>query len=221
MYANQVRTFQDQPLRECSSTHGDAPNEPRASDLRRKRTTDLPVMAEWIDHAAQAPPIIFLHRDDLSGTCRKRLREHRIRIRHGQDHSSRSTAQRLWTEVAMLRGLVTQPKLRTSNGQPRHHRTTGILHTVDLDRPECRLVELNRSRAISNRQHGRDRIHNGSPRACLCAHLSLPDHLRLAWRLEARRIMNPYNEQLAELHTQYARQRLQSSSDGVRPQCCG
>src|SRR6267143_1134419 len=159
-----------------------------------KRTADLPVMAEWIDHAAQAPPVIFLHRDDLSGTCRKRLREHRIRIRHGQDHSSRSTAQRLWTEVAMLRGLVTQPELRTSNGQPRHHRTTGILHTEDLDRPECRLVELNCSRAISNREHGRDRIHHGSPRACLCAHLSLPDHLRPAWRLEARRIINPYNE---------------------------
>src|SRR2546422_10056536 len=90
------------------SSLGAAPNEPRASDLRRKRTTDLPVMAEWIDHAAQAPPIIFLPRDALSGPCRKRLREHRIRIRHGQDHSSRSTAQRLWTEVAMLRGLVTQ-----------------------------------------------------------------------------------------------------------------
>src|SRR5437899_11037138 len=104
-------------------------------------------MAEWIDHAAQAPPIIFLHRDDLPGTCRKRLREHRIRIRHGQDHSSRSTAQRLWTEVAMLTRLVTHPELRTSNGQPRHNRTAGLLHTEDPDRPECRLIELNRSRA--------------------------------------------------------------------------
>ena len=26
-----------------------------------KRAADLPVVAEWIDHAAQAPPIRFLH----------------------------------------------------------------------------------------------------------------------------------------------------------------
>lgn len=89
-------------------------------------------MAEGIDHAAQASPMRFLHREDLSGPCRKGLREHRIRIRHGQDHPSRTTAQRLRTEVAMLRGLITQPKLRTINGQPRHHRTSGILHKTSI-----------------------------------------------------------------------------------------
>src|SRR6266496_3208079 len=140
-------------------------------DLRRQRTADLPVMAEWIDHAAQAPPIRFLHCDDLSRTCRQRFSEHRIRIRHGQDHPNSATAQRLWTEVAMLRGFVSQPKLRTVNGQARHYRTAGILHPVDLDRSKCRLVELNRLRAIANRQHGRDR-NRGLLRDCVCAHLS-------------------------------------------------
>src|SRR2546425_8231927 len=106
--------------------------------LGRERTADLPVMAEGIDHAAKPPPVRFLHRDDRSSTRGKCLGEHRIRIRHGQDHPSSATAQRLRTEVAMLRGLVTQPKLRTINGQPRYHRTAGILHTVDLDRPEGR-----------------------------------------------------------------------------------
>ena len=38
------------------------------SDLRN-RMADLPVMAEWIDYTAQAPPIGFLHCDDLSRTC--------------------------------------------------------------------------------------------------------------------------------------------------------
>src|SRR5882724_1134013 len=153
---------------------------------------DLPVMAEWIDYAAQAPTICFLHRDDLSRTCRQCLREDRIRIRHGQDHPNSATAQRLWTEVAMLRGLVTQPKLRTINGQPRHHRAAGILHTVDFDRTECRLVELNRSRAIANRQHRRDRNHE-RPRACVYAHLFLLDRLRPAWATGPRIIINRYN----------------------------
>src|SRR5580765_1913917 len=61
-------------------------SEPRASDLRRKRMADLPMMTEWIDDAAKAPTICFLHRDDLLRTCGQCLREHRIRIRHGQDH---------------------------------------------------------------------------------------------------------------------------------------
>lgn len=50
-----------------------------------ERMADLPVMAEWIDHAAQAPCMRFLHREDLSRTCRQCLREHRIRIRNGKD----------------------------------------------------------------------------------------------------------------------------------------
>ena len=69
----------------CGELYGDATNEPRASDLRRQRMADLPVMAEWIDHAAQAPCMRFLHREDLSRTCRQCLREHRIRIRNGKD----------------------------------------------------------------------------------------------------------------------------------------
>jgi hypothetical protein len=64
-------------------------------DLRCKWMADLPVMAEWIDYSPHAPPMHFLHRVDLSGTCRNCFREHRIRIRHSQDHPSRASAQRL------------------------------------------------------------------------------------------------------------------------------
>lgn len=109
-------------------------------------------MAERIDHSAQAPPMHFLHREDLSGPCGKRLREHRIRIRHGQDHPRGTAAQRLRTEVAMLGGLVTQPKLRTINGQlgMTEHATEApvpasalIVSLLDHRRPVCgwKLVE--------------------------------------------------------------------------------
>src|SRR2546430_16074057 len=104
------------------------------------RSTDLPVMAERINHAAQMPPIRVLHGGDLSGTRRQCLREHRVRIRHGEDHPNRPTAQRLRTEVVMLGRLISHPELRAVHGQPSHDPTVGSLHTVDLDRPECRLV---------------------------------------------------------------------------------
>src|SRR6266550_1744474 len=120
-------------------------------------------MAERINHAAQMPPIRVLHGGDLSGTRRQCLREHRVRIRHGQDHPNRPTAQRLRTEVVMLGRLISHPELRAVHGQPSHDRTVGSLHTVDLDRPECRLVELNSTGAVPYRQHRRDRTGDGSP----------------------------------------------------------
>src|SRR6266511_5695600 len=139
------------------TTNEDAGRRPAGhSDLRRQRATDLPVMAEWIDHPPQAPPVRFLNGEDRARTCGNRLGEHRVRVWHGQDHSNGTATERLRTEVAMLRGLVTQPELRALNIQPRHHRTGGIRHTKHLDRPKGRLVELDRARAVSNRQHGRD-----------------------------------------------------------------
>src|SRR5436305_1867786 len=77
----------------------------------------------------------------------------------------------------MLRRLVAQPKLRAINGQPRHDRAAGILHAVDLGGSECRLVELNRSRAVPNGQHGRDRADNGSPRARSRGHRLVPPYI--------------------------------------------
>lgn len=107
-------------------------------------------MTEWIYHATHTPPICFFDGGDLSSSRRKCLSEHRIRIRHRQDHPDRTTTQGLWTEVGMLGGLVTQPELCTVDGQPGHHGTAWILNTMDLVRAECRLVELNCSRAVSN-----------------------------------------------------------------------
>jgi hypothetical protein len=74
-------------------------------------------MAEGIDQTAYPPAMLFGHGVDLSGANRKRLREHSIRIRYGQEHLYGAAAQRLWTKVGMLRRFVTQPKLRTIYGQ--------------------------------------------------------------------------------------------------------
>src|SRR6266540_1742932 len=45
-------------------------------DLRRQRATDLPVMAEWIDHPPQAPPVRFLNGEDRARTCGIRHTKH-------------------------------------------------------------------------------------------------------------------------------------------------
>src|ERR1700730_123380 len=107
-------------------------------------------MTERIYHATHTPPIRFLDSGYLSSPCRKCMSEHRIRIRHRQDHPHSTTAERLWTEVAVLGGLVTQPEFRTVDGQPGHHGAPGILYTINLLRAECRLIEFNCSRAVTN-----------------------------------------------------------------------
>jgi len=118
--------------------------------LRLKRVANFPVMAEWIDNPSQTPAIIFLNRNDLSGSSRNRPGEDGIRISHGQDHPNSATAQGFRTEVGMLRRLVRNPKFRTFNGQPRYHRAAWILDAKDFGCSECRFVEFNRSRSISN-----------------------------------------------------------------------
>jgi hypothetical protein len=79
--------------------------------------TNLPVVAEGIDHASQPPAVVVLDGNDNPGTGRNRLREHRIGIRNGQDHPDSTTAQRLGTVVPVLGGLVAHPELRAIDRQ--------------------------------------------------------------------------------------------------------
>src|SRR5213592_2043886 len=91
----------------------------------------------------------------------------------------------------MLGRLISHPELRTVHGQPRHDRTVGSLHTVDLDGSEGRLVELHGARALSNRQHRRDRTGDGSPRAWSCSHRFVPHLDRRCSRTEALTAATP------------------------------
>src|SRR5437016_1555828 len=79
----------------------------------------------------------------------------------------------------MFGRLVSHPKLRTVNGQPRHDCTAGILNTVNLDRIERLFVELDGSCAVSNRQQWRNRNRNrdGDVRAhCVLLVMAVPTY---------------------------------------------
>ena len=109
---------------------------------RRERMADLPAVAERIDELAQSPPVRFMDREDLLGSRREGLREHRIGIRHDQDQPSCGAAQRLRTVMALRRGLIAQSEFRTPDGQPSDDRTRRILHAVSFNRAEGRLLDL-------------------------------------------------------------------------------
>ncbi len=121
------------------------------SNLGVERTTNLPVMPERINHPPQSPAVLLPYGEDLRRAGRPGLDEDSIRIGYSQDYSNRAATERLGTEVAMLRRLVTQPKLRALNGKPCHHASAGVFEAKDLSRSECGLVEVDGSRTMANR----------------------------------------------------------------------
>src|SRR5256885_5598802 len=117
-------------------------------------TPYLPVMPKGIHHAPHSPAMFLRDGMNFCRPCRPRATENSVRICHRQNYSNGATAQRLRTEVAMLRRLVAQPKLRAVHGKPCQYASVGPFEAKDLCRSECRLVEVNGSRTIPNRQPG-------------------------------------------------------------------
>jgi hypothetical protein len=107
-------------------------------------------MPEGINHATQSPAMFLPYWKNFCRAGRPRLTENSVRIRHRQDDSNRAAPERLRTEVAMLRRLITQPKLRAIHGKPCHHASLRPFEAKDLNRSERGLVEVNRSRTIPN-----------------------------------------------------------------------
>src|SRR6266849_4712571 len=98
--------------------------------LGGKGTTNLPMMPKWISQTPQSPAVFLAYRENLGCTSFQRPCEDSIRIRDGQDHSYRAATERLGAEVAMLRRLVAQPKLRAINGALCHHSSTGLFPAI-------------------------------------------------------------------------------------------
>ena len=95
------------------------------------------MMPKWISQTPQAPAIFLAYREDLGCTGFQRPCEDSIRIRDGQDHSYGAATERLGAEVAMLRRLVTQLKLRAIDGEFCHYPSAGILQAIGLGRSKC------------------------------------------------------------------------------------
>src|SRR5438105_1257013 len=119
--------------------------------LLLKLTTNLPVMPKGIHHASHSPAMFLRNGMNFSRASLPRLTENSVRIRHRQDDSNRAATQRLRTEVAMLRRLIAQPKLRAIHGKPCHDAPIGPFEAKNLRCSECGLVEVNGSRTIPHR----------------------------------------------------------------------
>jgi hypothetical protein len=89
------------------------------------------MMSERINHAPHAPAMHLLHRDNLRRAGVDRALEDRVWIGDGQDHANGAAAERLRTEIVVLRRFVAQPELCAIHGEPGHN---GSIRGIDAER---------------------------------------------------------------------------------------
>ncbi len=112
---------------------------------------NFPMMAVGIDQTAKFPAMLFADRKDFRCSGFQRAKENCIWIRNSQYQTHRTTAERLWTEIAMLWRFVTYPELRTVYRKPGHDTSARIIQAISLCCAKCGFVKLDRRRTISDR----------------------------------------------------------------------
>src|SRR6266542_4953161 len=112
------------------------------------------MVSERIDNSSYAPAVwLIFDGPNAGGSCFDGLFESGIRIVHGHHHPHRTTAQRLGTEIQVLRRLVSEPEFGFPHGQPGDHLSTLVFDAERFGSSKCRLIELDRPRPASNREH--------------------------------------------------------------------
>ncbi len=99
-----------------------------------KRRADLPVVAERVDDAAEPPSVRLLHRGDHGRAGSGGAAHGGVGIVHDEQHPHAAAAERLGTEVQVLRRLVGHPERRVADAQLRDHGlvSVGAANAVDL-----------------------------------------------------------------------------------------
>src|SRR4051794_4420831 len=108
------------------------------------------MMSERIDDSSYAPLILIGDWPDLFGACSNGPIEGDIRIFDDHDYPNRTSAERLGTEVEILRRLVGEPELGSFHRQACHHRSTLVTDAEQFHGSKRRFVEFNRFHPVSN-----------------------------------------------------------------------
>ena len=121
----------------------------------------FPMVAEGIDHAADAPAVFFGYRIDFLCARFDRAGEDGVRIVDRQNDAYRDATERFRAEVVMFRRFIAEPELGSVDGESGNH-TLGISHAKDLYGTEGSLVEVDGTRATANAEPGSNRGRDSS-----------------------------------------------------------
>src|SRR5579871_4083145 len=106
------------------------------------------MMAERIDHAADAPLVLVGDWIDFFRAGGNRAGKHGVGIGHRKNDANRRTTDGFWTEVMVLGRFVAQPEFRTFDRKTGHN-AAAIFHSEQFGRAESRFIEVNGARSAA------------------------------------------------------------------------
>src|ERR1700693_4179541 len=112
------------------------------------------MVSERIGNSSEAPTILIADGRNNGGSRCDGPFEGGIWIFYRHHHAHGTAAQRLRTEVQMLRRFVRDPKFRFRNAQPGNHGSTLGVNAEQFASAERGLIKRDGPRSVSNRKHG-------------------------------------------------------------------
>ena len=119
-------------------------------------TSNLPMVTEGIDYAADAPAVFFGDRIDFLCARFDSPCEYGVRIVDRQNDANRDASERFGAEVVMLWRFIAEPKLGAIDRQPGDD-TFVVSHAKYFQGAECSLVEIDGAGAAANAEPGSNR----------------------------------------------------------------
>jgi tetratricopeptide (TPR) repeat protein len=156
MYPEAIASFEKGLTRtgRLTADLGNNNSQLRSSTAFRQRLADFPMVSEGIDDSSHTPTIGLVADGGNDGRSRSDgAVESSIRILDDHHHPHRTAAQRFWTEVQVLRRLISNPKFGFPHGKPSDQRSTLVFNAEQFAGPERCLVELDRFRPVAHREH--------------------------------------------------------------------
>ena len=92
--------------------------------------SDLPMMAEWIEHSSDTPAVPIPNRPDEGGSGSNGIGDSDIWIVHDHHHPHRASGKCFRAEILVLGGFVGHPKFGSVNGKARDYGSIGGVDAV-------------------------------------------------------------------------------------------
>lgn len=121
-----------------------------------QRLADLPVVAEGVDEAADAPIVVVGHLPDDGGPGSDGPVEGGVGIVDGEDDADGAAVEALWAVVLVLGRFVGEPELGSVDCQFGDDGAAAVVVTELLGRSEGGSVELDCLDAVADGEEGSD-----------------------------------------------------------------
>ena len=110
------------------------------------------MMPKRVNHAANAPAVLFGDGRDFLGASFQGALEHGVWIRNGENHAHGSAVQGFRAEIFVFGGFVTEPEFGAIDGEACDDATVGSIQAENFGGAKGGFVKVHGFRAVTNGQ---------------------------------------------------------------------